>query len=84
MLGLSSGVSDSISVEHSNALATLPPGENPKSRIVGPKLRIMDKQIRDLDSILAKLVSLNRQRLSLSRLICGPENPFGAVEFGGR
>lgn len=45
-------------VARRNALATLPPGENPKFRIVGPKLRIMDKQIRGLDNVLAKLVSL--------------------------
>jgi hypothetical protein len=43
--------------ESSNALAVLPPGENPKCRIVGPKLRIMDKQVRDLEGVLAKLVS---------------------------
>jgi len=43
--------------ELDNALAALPPGESPKSRIVGPKLRIMDKQIRDLDNVLAKLKS---------------------------
>jgi len=46
-----------VSVERSNALAALPPGETPKYRIAGPKLRIMDEQIRDLDNVLAKLVS---------------------------
>ena len=50
-------VSNRIYVERSNALAALPPGENPKYRIAGPKLRIMDKQIRDLDNVLTKLVS---------------------------
>jgi hypothetical protein len=54
---LSSG-SNGITVDGSNALAVLPPGENPKYRIVGPKLRIMDKQVCDLDSVLAKLVCL--------------------------
>jgi len=44
--------------ELDNALAILPPGENPKYRIAGPKLRIMDKQIRDLDNVLAKLKNL--------------------------
>lgn len=50
-------MSNRISVECSNALAALPPGESPKYRIAGPKLRIMDKQVRDLDNVLTKLVS---------------------------
>lgn len=56
-------------VENSNALAVLPPGENPKCRIVGPKLRIMDKQIRDLDSVLARLVSFGPSSGDVFRLI---------------
>jgi hypothetical protein len=56
-----SRVSNPISVGRSNALAALPPGENPKYRIAGPKLRIMDKQIHDLGNVLTKLVSLKRQ-----------------------
>jgi len=78
-------LSNRISVERSNALATLPPGETPKYRIAGPKLRIMDKQIRDLDNALAKLVSSRFQFLGhFSRLIHGVEKPFGEVEFSGR
>ena len=61
-LGLTSGASDFNPVESSNALAALPPGENPKYRIAGPKLRIMDKQIRDLDVVVVKLVSLGTAR----------------------
>lgn len=55
--------------EPSNALAALPPGENPKYRIAGPKLRIMDKQIRGLDNVLEKLVSL---KLLVSRDLFRP------------
>ena len=65
LLGLPSSVSNRISVGRSNALAVLPPMEDPKYRIVGPKLKIMDKQIRDLDTVLAKLVSLIFQFLGL-------------------
>ena len=70
LLGLLPSIPNFTFGRHSNALAALPPGENPKYRIAGPKLRIMDKQIRDLDGVLQKLVCPRPSFLqALSRLI---------------
>ena len=79
-----SRVSNRVSVEHSNALAALPSGEDPKYRIASPKLRIMDKQIRNLDNVLTKLVSEMLGFSILPRLIRGLEKSTGAVRFSTR
>ncbi|KAJ7261371.1 hypothetical protein B0H12DRAFT_351251 [Mycena haematopus] len=38
-----------------NALALVPDGEQPRTRLVGPKLALMDKRIAELDAVTAKL-----------------------------
>ncbi|KAJ7204032.1 hypothetical protein C8J57DRAFT_1735142 [Mycena rebaudengoi] len=38
-----------------NALALVPDGEQPRTRVVGPKLALMEKRIAELDRVTAKL-----------------------------
>ena len=44
-------------MNHSNELALVPAGTQPRYRIVEPKLSIMEKRISQLDTVINKLVS---------------------------
>ena len=52
---------------HSNMLALVPDGEQPRSRIVGPKLSYMDERIAAIDMVVSKLVRCAFSALGLSQ-----------------
>jgi hypothetical protein len=66
----------------SNALALVPDGEQPRTRVVGPKLALMEKRIAELDRVTAKLVRSSSEIpiASFQEAYCSSESFFSGCD----